>query len=134
MLQNNWLEAQEDTPGMLADRWVNINQEIISTSDISSIAISWFNVDSSTPTTAFLSTSYGTTCVYTSLKTDNYWRMTYGGELIDRSGYNVRFAIPATAFPRDSKHIQAEFTVTPTTGSAFPVIYKFNVVKKLYGT
>ena len=133
MLQNTWLEAQEDTPAMLVDRWVNIDQTILSTSDVSSIAVNLFNVDSATPTTAFLSTSFGTTCVYPSLKTDNLWKDIYGN-LVDRIGYQVKLPLSATWFPRDSKHIQAEFTVTPTTGDAFPIIYKFNVVKKLYGT
>ena len=133
MHRNTWLDAQEDTPCMLVDRWVNIDQVVVSTSDISSIAVAWFNVDSATPTTTFFSTTFGTTCVYTSLKTDNYWK-DEDGELIDLIGYNVRFAVPAAAFPRDSRHIQAEFTVTPTTGDAFPVIYKFHVNKKLYGS
>lgn len=131
-MQNNWLEAQEDTPGMLCDRLVNINQEIVATSDISSIAVAWFNVDSASPTSAFLSASYGTTCVYTALKTDNFWK-DKSGNLTDRIGYNVRYALPATAFPTNSKHIRAEFTYTPTTGSAFIVPYNFNV-SKIYGS
>ena len=133
MLQNTWLEAQEDTPGRLADRWVNIDQAIISTSDVSSIAYSMFNVDSATPTTAYLSTTFSTTCVYTALRTDNYWK-DLNGELRDRTGYQVLMPFPASAFPRDSKHLQAEVTVTPATGDPFPIIYKFHVVKKLYGT
>lgn len=132
-MRHVWLDAQEDTPAMLVDRWVNINQEVISTSDVSSIAVSWYNVDSASPTTTYLSTTYGTTCVYSSLKTDNFWKDIYGN-FTDTIGYNVRLSIPAAAFPRDSKHIQAEFTVTPTTGDAFPIIYQFVVRKRLYGS
>ena len=131
-MNSNWLEAQEDTPGMLCDRLVNINQEIVATSDISSISVKWFNLDSSTPTTAFLSTSYGTTCVYTQLKTDNFWK-DKDGNLVDTRGYNVRYTLPAAAFPADSKHVRGEWTYTPSTGDAFITLYDFTV-RKVYGS
>jgi hypothetical protein len=131
-MRNNWLEAQEDTPAMLCDRLVNINQEIVSTSDISSISVSFFNVDSASPTTTYFSTTFGTTCIYTRLKTDNYWKDTQG-ELTDTIGYNARYLISASAFPIDSKHVRGEWTYTPTTGDAFKVLYDFTV-RKVYGS
>jgi hypothetical protein len=133
MSRNNWLNAQEDTPHRLADRWVNADQEITSTSDIASIAYAMFDVDSRSPTTAFLSTTFSTSCIYSILRTDGHW-YNDDGELADLQGYQVLLPFPASAFPRDSKHIQAELTVTPTTGDPFPIIYKFAVTRKLYGS
>jgi hypothetical protein len=132
MKRRIWLEAQEDTPFMYSDRIVNVDNTVIVTSDISSISIKVFDVDTATPDTAIVSTSVGTTCVYARLQTDGHWKDDYGN-FVDTLGYNFRHLIPATAFPRDSRHVRVEYTFTPSTGDAFPIPQEFSV-RRIHGS
>ena len=85
-MKNRYLQAREDTPLRLVDRWHNINNAVIATSDVTSIAVKAFNVDSADPTTAYVSTSVGTTNIYSPLRTDDLWKDDNGNDFYSSGG------------------------------------------------
>ena len=112
----------EDSGFHLMARIVGDDAAVITQSDISSIAYSVHDKsDGSETATGSLTVA---NVVYDTLQTDSRWT-------VDATGYNFRWAVPASIPATGGKTYQLEIAFTPASGEVFHVVADI-VTKALY--
>ncbi len=96
----------------------------ITQATISSIALRVYDVSSSTVVAT--ATPVVASTVFDTLQTDAYWTK-------DSTGYNFRYSTLAAHVPAGCGRMLFEFTFTPASGAAFPVVFEVPVLD-LYGS
>jgi hypothetical protein len=86
---------------------------LITQADISAIAVSVVNTETSAVTDTLAPTVAST--VYNSLQTDARWTT-------DAVGYNLAVNVDPSAFNSACTYYQVQITITPVSGSAFRVV------------
>jgi len=112
----------EDSGATLMARVLGDDATAIQQADVSSIAYSVYDLDdTSSPSTGTLTVS---DVVYDTLQTDDRWDA-------DTTGYNFKWAAPASLFATGDRVYKVEVAFTPASGEVFHVVWTVTVLSIL---